>query len=64
MSVSLCGQEFGVAFPRIHGLVYAPGNGVLKTLPVDFKSILRKYSHVYDLYNEGEAPAAAPAPAR
>ena len=45
-------QEQGIAFPRIHGLVYAPSDGILKKLPVDFKDILRKNTHVYDLYNE------------
>ncbi len=42
----------GVAYPRIHGLVYAPGEGVLKKLPVDFKEVLRKNSRVYDMYQE------------
>jgi carbonic anhydrase len=45
-------KEGGVAYPRVHGLVYAPGEGVLRKLPVDFDEILRKNSHIYDMYSE------------
>ena len=45
-------KEGGVAYPRVHGLVYAPGDGVLRQLPVDFKEVLRQNKRVYDLYQE------------
>lgn len=44
----------GVAFPRVHGLVFNPGTGALKPVPVDFKAMVRKVSHIYDLYKEGK----------
>jgi len=47
-------KEGGVAFPRVHGLVYAPGEGILKKLKVDIKQVLRDNRHIYDMYLEPE----------
>lgn len=38
------------AYPMIHGMVFDPKDGVLKKLPINFKSIVRNYQHIYDLY--------------
>eukprot|EP00611_Tribonema_gayanum_P021884 TRINITY_DN4300_c0_g1_i1.p1 TRINITY_DN4300_c0_g1~~TRINITY_DN4300_c0_g1_i1.p1 ORF type:complete len:383 (-),score=157.87 TRINITY_DN4300_c0_g1_i1:603-1706(-) len=37
--------------PHIHALVFDVGEGLLKELDVDFKKIIKKYSHVYSMYN-------------
>jgi len=39
------------AFPRIHGMVFSPKDGILRRLPVDFKQYLRKYQKVYNMYD-------------
>jgi hypothetical protein len=39
------------AYPRIHGLVFDPAEGLLKKLPVDFRGEIGKYQHIYDLYD-------------
>lgn len=39
------------SMPRVHGLVYDVGTGVLKNLDIDFKAEIRKYQRVYRLYD-------------
>lgn len=39
------------AYPRIHGMVFSPNDGILRRLPVDFKSYLRQYQRVYNMYD-------------
>ena len=36
-------------YPRIHGLVFNPADGILKTLPVDFKKRVGSLDHIYSL---------------
>merc|ERR1719401_522220 len=38
------------AFPRIHGMVFEPSDGILRKLPIDFKHYLHKYKDVYQMY--------------
>lgn len=38
--------------PRIHGLVYSPGEGILHKLPIDFKSLTEPLNGLYDLYSQ------------
>ena len=38
------------ALPRIHGLVFDPKNGILKKLPINFKSLNKEDRSIYDLY--------------
>jgi carbonic anhydrase len=38
------------ALPRVHGLVFDPKDGVLKKLPLDFKSLIKEDRVIYDLY--------------
>jgi carbonic anhydrase len=38
------------ALPRVHGLVFDPSDGVLKKLPLDFKSLVKEDRVIYDLY--------------
>ncbi len=38
------------AYPMIHGMVFDPKDGILKKLPINFKSIVRNYQHIYNLY--------------
>jgi len=38
------------AYPRIHGMVFDPSDGILRRLPVDFKEYMRKYKKVYQMY--------------
>jgi carbonic anhydrase len=37
-------------FPRIYGLVYNPGDGLLKRLHVDFEKRIGNLDHIYSLY--------------
>ncbi len=46
---------FDFVTPRIHGMVYDPGNGLLKRLDINWKEQIEAYRHVYDL---NEAPPA------
>ena len=43
------------ALPRVHGLVFDPADGVLKKLPLDFKSLIKEDRVIYDLYRLPEA---------
>lgn len=36
-------------YPRIHGLVFNPCDGILKRLPVDFASRVGSLDHIYSL---------------
>jgi len=36
-------------YPRIHGLVFNPADGILKTLPVNFKQRVGSLDHIYSL---------------
>uniref|UniRef100_A0A7S3M860 Carbonic anhydrase n=1 Tax=Spumella elongata TaxID=89044 RepID=A0A7S3M860_9STRA len=36
-------------YPRIHGLVFNPADGILKNLPVDFKKRVGSLDHIYGL---------------
>ena len=37
-------------YPRIHGLVFNPKDGLLKKLPVNFAKRLGPLDHIYGLY--------------
>jgi carbonic anhydrase len=37
-------------FPRIHGLVFNPAEGILRRLPVDFEQRIGSLNHIYGLY--------------
>lgn len=37
--------------PRVHGLVYSPGEGILHKLDIDFKSLTEPLNGLYDLYD-------------
>ena len=37
-------------FPRIHGLVFNPKDGLLKKLPVNFAKRVGSLDHIYGLY--------------
>jgi len=41
-------------FPRIHGLVFNPADGILKKLPVDFKKRIGSLDHIYGLIPKSE----------
>ena len=43
-------DKYPFAFPRIHGLVFDPANGILKKLPIDFRSKINELRHMYDLF--------------
>jgi carbonic anhydrase len=42
-------------YPRIHGMVFNPADGVLKRLPVDFEKSLGSLDHIYGLYDSSFA---------
>jgi carbonic anhydrase len=41
-------------FPRIHGMVFNPANGILKKLTVDFAKRVGSLDHIYGLYHSEE----------
>lgn len=43
-------------FPTIHPLVYDVGEGYLKELAIDFRKVIRKYRHVYSMYDFSKVP--------
>ena len=44
-------EEGPHAYPRVHGLVFDPKDGILKRLPVHFKDEIGEMGReVYDLY--------------
>ena len=44
-------KQAEVGYPRVHGLVYDIGSGVLKKLPIDFRPVVRKYRDIYQAYD-------------
>ncbi len=38
------------ALPRVHGLVYSPGTGVLKRLDINFDEAMHENRHIFDMY--------------
>lgn len=49
----------GVAYPRIHGMVFSPKDGILRKLPVNFKAYMAKYKDIYNLYDTEDSTAWA-----
>ncbi len=43
-------QHGPIAWPRVHGLVFNPSDGILHRLPIDFKGRTSKLNGLYDLY--------------
>jgi len=39
-------------YPRIHGMVFNPKDGILKKLPVDFTKRVGPLDHIYGLYKQ------------
>jgi len=39
-------------YPRIHGLVFNPKDGLLKKLPVNFTRRVGSLDHIYGLYDK------------
>jgi len=50
------------AYPRIHGMVFSPYDGILRKLEVDFKHYLRKFKNVYNMYDTRDFLASHEAP--
>ena len=48
--------EAPFAYPRIHGMIFDPSEGKLCKLPIDWKSEIEKYRHIYDLYDTPAQP--------
>ena len=44
--------ELDDLYPRIHGLVFDPSEGILKTLPIDFGRRVGSLDHIYSLIPE------------
>ncbi len=38
------------AWPRVHGFVFNPSDGILRRLPIDFRARTSKLNGLYDLY--------------
>eukprot|EP00301_Raphidiophrys_heterophryoidea_P019591 c4493_g1_i1.p1 GENE.c4493_g1_i1~~c4493_g1_i1.p1 ORF type:complete len:358 (-),score=81.31 c4493_g1_i1:271-1296(-) len=49
-------------YPRIHGLVFDPKVGILRKLPIDFRSQVETYKHIYNLYELPEPPKPVASP--
>jgi len=39
-------------YPRIHGMVFNPKDGILKKLPVDYTKRVGPLDHIYGLYKQ------------
>ena len=39
-------------YPRIHGMVFNPKDGLVKKLPVDFTNMMGCMDHIYGLYKQ------------
>jgi hypothetical protein len=39
-------------YPRIHGMVFNPKDGILKKLPVDYNKRVGPLDHIYGLYKQ------------
>jgi len=46
--------EYEGAFPRIHGMIFDPSDGVLRRLPIDWKAKIAEYSQVYQIHIKEE----------
>mmetsp|Transcript_35626 Transcript_35626/g.82765 ORF Transcript_35626/g.82765 Transcript_35626/m.82765 type:complete len:298 (+) Transcript_35626:31-924(+) len=44
-------ERYRCAFPRIHGLVFSPNDGILRNIPVDWRSYLNEFKHVFQMYD-------------
>eukprot|EP00301_Raphidiophrys_heterophryoidea_P024174 c7758_g2_i1.p1 GENE.c7758_g2_i1~~c7758_g2_i1.p1 ORF type:complete len:307 (-),score=82.49 c7758_g2_i1:279-1199(-) len=44
-------SEDGSSYPRIHGLVFDPKDGILRKLPIDFRDHVNTYRHIYRLFS-------------
>lgn len=44
-------------FPRIHGMVFNPAEGILRKLPVNFAQRVGSLDHIYGLYGYGKRKA-------
>ena len=42
------------AYPRIHGLVFDPADGILHRLPMNFKEQIADLSPIYDLFEAND----------
>lgn len=51
-------DEYECAFPRIHGMVFEPSDGILRKLPIDFRHYLKKYKAVYQMYESRDFKAS------
>jgi len=47
-------DQYECAYPRIHGMVFDPRDGILRKLPIDFKYYLKKYKNVYQMYDAAD----------
>ena len=43
--------DIAFAYPRIHGLVFDPAEGVLKKLPIDYTKQIAELGAIYDLFD-------------
>eukprot|EP00421_Protoceratium_reticulatum_P019411 CAMPEP_0168382644 /NCGR_PEP_ID=MMETSP0228-20121227/13500_1 /TAXON_ID=133427 /ORGANISM="Protoceratium reticulatum, Strain CCCM 535 (=CCMP 1889)" /LENGTH=329 /DNA_ID=CAMNT_0008395783 /DNA_START=1 /DNA_END=991 /DNA_ORIENTATION=+ len=53
---------FDCAYPRIHAMVFAPHDGILRRLPIDFKHYMRKMKRVYQMYDTNDFIASHETP--
>ncbi len=53
-------QQYGKAYPRVHGLVYSVSDGILKKIHTDESEMYRKYSSVYGLFGPPLPPTSKP----
>lgn len=44
-------EQYHCAYPRIHGMVFAPSDGILRRLPIDFKHYMEKWKRVYQIHD-------------
>lgn len=44
-------DQYACAYPRIHGMVFSPYDGILRKLPIDFKYYMGKWKKVYQMYD-------------
>ena len=43
--------DVAFAYPRIHGLVFDPAEGILKKLPIDYTEQIAELGAIYDLFD-------------
>ena len=44
--------EIPFTYPRVHGLVFDPGTGVLSKIPIDYQRAVSELHNVYDLFEQ------------